>query len=117
MPNVITGGIGGYEKGNESKNYQYTAKATWVIAGGHQIKVGGLFEDVEYAQVNQRTGPTFTAPNGQQTETGASVSIVADPTFGRIWRVTRANFNSARDHPPGTTGRCSSRTPGGSATA
>ena len=61
-----------------------------------QVKVGGLFEDVEYTQVNQHTGPTFTAATGQQTETGASVSIIADPTFGRIYRVTRANFNSAR---------------------
>ncbi len=95
VPNIITGGIGTYEKGNESRNYQYVAKATWV-AGGHQVKIGGLFEDVEYAQVNQLTGPTFTAATGQQTETGASVSIIADPTLGRIYRVTRANFNSAR---------------------
>ena len=65
VPNIITGGIGAYEKGNESKNYQYTAKATWV-AGGHQVKIGGLFEDVEYAQVNQYTGPTFTAPTARR---------------------------------------------------
>ncbi|MGD9904741.1 MAG: TonB-dependent receptor, partial [Vicinamibacterales bacterium] len=95
VPQVITGGIGGYEKGNESRNYQYTAKATWVY-GGHQVKVGGLFEDVEYAQVNARTGPTFTAPTGQRTETGASISILPDPTYGRIYRVTRANFNAER---------------------
>lgn len=94
-PNIITGGIGGYERGNESTNLQYTAKATW-LWGGHQVKVGGLFEDVEYAQVNQRTGPTFTAPDGMRTATGASINILADPTFGQIYRVTRANFNDAR---------------------
>ena len=95
VPNVITGGIGGYEQGNKGTNLQYAVKTT-VIAGGHQIKGGFLYEDVEYSQVNQRTGPTFTAPDGQQTATGASVNIVADPTFGRIWRVIRANFNPAR---------------------
>ena len=95
VPNVITGGIGGYEQGNKGTNMQYAVKTT-VIAGGHQIKGGFLYEDVEYSQVNQRTGPTFTAPDGQQTATGASVNIVADPTFGRIWRVIRANFNPAR---------------------
>lgn len=94
-PNRITGGIGAYEAGNESTNLQYAAKLTW-LWGGHQVKVGGLYEDVEYAQVNQRTGPTFTAPDGRKTATGASVSVVPDINFGRIYRVTRANFNSAR---------------------
>ncbi len=95
VPQVITGGIGGYEAGNKSVNQQYVAKATYLF-GGHQIKGGFLFEDVEYSQVNQRTGPTFLAADGRQTATGASISIIADPTFGRIYRVTRANFNSAR---------------------
>jgi hypothetical protein len=95
VPSVITGGIGGYEQGNKGTNLQYAVKTT-VIAGDHQIKGGFLYEDVEYSQVNQRTGPTFTAPDGRTTATGASVNIVADPTFGRIWRVIRANFNPER---------------------
>ena len=61
-----------------------------------QIKGGVLYEDVEYANTNQRTGPTFTAPDGRQTVTGAQVNIVADPAFSRIYRVTRANFIDAR---------------------
>ncbi|MGE3273643.1 MAG: TonB-dependent receptor [Vicinamibacterales bacterium] len=94
-PNVRTGGIGFYEAGNESTNLQYQAKSTFIF-GDHQLKVGGLYEDVEYANVNQRSGPTFVAPDGRTTATGASVSVLADPTYGRIYRVTRANFNSAR---------------------
>ena len=94
-PNVITGGIGGYEAGNESTNEQYAAKLTW-LWGGHQVKVGGLYEDVEYAQVNQRTGPTFVTHDGRTTATGASVSILPDINYGRIYRVTRANYNDAR---------------------
>jgi hypothetical protein len=95
VPQVITGGIGFYEKGNEGTNLQYQAKTTYV-AGGHSIKAGVLYEDVEYANTNQRTGPTFTAPDGRQTATGAQISIVSDPTFGRIYRVTRANFIDSR---------------------
>ncbi|MEZ5292021.1 MAG: TonB-dependent receptor [Vicinamibacterales bacterium] len=95
VPNVITGGIGFFEQGNESTNHQFSGKVTY-IQGRHEIKAGALFEDVEYSQVNQRTGPTFTAPDGRETATGAQVSILSDPTFGRIWRVTRANFNSGR---------------------
>ena len=65
-------------------------------AGGHQVKVGGLFEDVEYAAGQPAHRPDVHRRDGRQTETGASISIIADPTLGRIYRVTRANFNSAR---------------------
>jgi hypothetical protein len=94
VPNVITGGIGFYEAGNDSENFQYAAKATNVF-GGHQVRYGVLFEDVTYQNVSQRTGPTFSI-NGRQTETGATVSILPDLNFGQIYRVTRANFNAAR---------------------
>jgi outer membrane receptor protein involved in Fe transport len=92
---TISGGIGGYEQGNISENFQYAAKATYVL-GNHSIKGGLLFEDVDYSQVNQNTGPTFTAPDGRQTATGARITILNDVNFGRIYRVTRANFNAER---------------------
>ncbi len=92
---TITGGIGGYEQGNVSENFQYAAKATW-LTGDHSIKAGVIYEDVDYSQVNQNTGPTFTAPDGRQTATGARITIVPDVNFGRIFRVTRANFNAER---------------------
>jgi outer membrane receptor protein involved in Fe transport len=94
-PQRITGGIGGYEAGNESLNQQYAAKATFMF-GQHNLKAGVLFEDVNYDQVNQRTGPTFITPEGEQTATGASITVLPDPVFGRIYRVTRANLNSER---------------------
>jgi hypothetical protein len=95
VPQVITGGIGFYEKGNEGTNLQYGVKTTYV-RGGHQIKGGFMYEDVEYANTNQRTGPTFTAPDGRQTATGAQVNIIPDPAFRQIYRVIRANFIDAR---------------------
>jgi hypothetical protein len=92
---TITGGIGGYEQGNISENFQYVAKATW-LSGDHAVKAGFQYEDVDYAQANQRTGPTFAAPDGRQLGTGASITVLPDLNFGRIYRVTRANFNVNR---------------------
>ena len=94
-PTVTTGGIGFYEAGNRSLNRQYGLKATNVF-GGHNLKYGGEYDDVVYSQINQRTGPTFTAPDGRQTATGAQITILPDANFGQIYRVTRANFNSGR---------------------
>ncbi|MFN2447785.1 MAG: TonB-dependent receptor domain-containing protein [Vicinamibacterales bacterium] len=95
-PDVITGGIGFYEAGNDGENLQYVAKMTNVF-GGHQLKYGILYEDVTFSQLQQRTGPTITAHDGRQTATGALVQILPDVTFGQIYRVTRADFTSARD--------------------
>jgi len=95
VPNAITGGIGFFEAGNHSLNNQYSAKVTNVF-GGHSVKYGVEFDDVLFSQINQRTGPTFTTPVGDKTATGASIQIVSDPVFGKVYRVTRANLNSAR---------------------
>jgi hypothetical protein len=97
-PNVRTGGIGFYEAGNRSINLQYQLKSTNLLRGwgGHELRYGVVYEDVEYDQVNQRTGPTFALRDGRQTATGASIQILSDPNFGRIYRVTRADLNPAR---------------------
>jgi Carboxypeptidase regulatory-like domain/TonB dependent receptor/TonB-dependent Receptor Plug Domain len=97
-PNVRTGGIGFYEAGNRSANLQYQLKSTNLFRGwgGHELRYGVVYEDVDYDQVNQRTGPTFTLRDGRQTATGASIQILSDPNVGRIYRVTRADLNPAR---------------------
>ncbi len=97
-PSRISGGIGFFEQGNEGTNWQYQFKSTNIFeaGGNHQLRYGVAFEDIEYNNINQRTGPTFTLANGVQTSTGAQLTIVADPTFGRIYRVTRANFVNVR---------------------
>jgi hypothetical protein len=94
-PTVTTGGIGFYEAGNRSLNRQYGGKATNLL-GHHELRYGFEYDDVVYSQVNQRTGPTFTAPDGRQTATGAQITILPDVNFGQIYRVTRANFNTGR---------------------
>jgi hypothetical protein len=94
-PSRVTGGIGFYEAGNRSLNNQWVIKSTNIF-GGHQIRYGFEYDDVTYSQINQRTGPTFTAPDGRQTATGAQITVLNDVNFGKIYRVTRANFNSGR---------------------
>jgi hypothetical protein len=97
-PNVVTGGLGFYEKGNEGINNQYQFKSTnlFKAAGNHQLRYGVQLEDITYSNINQRTGPTFTTNDGTQTATGASISVLPDPVYGKIWRVTRANLNAGR---------------------
>ncbi|MGE0394668.1 MAG: TonB-dependent receptor [Vicinamibacterales bacterium] len=98
-PQRITGGIGAYEKGNVSKNRQYAVKSTHVF-GGHQIKYGFTYDDVDYEQRNNRTGPEGISVNVggtvRKSLTGASVSVLPDVNFGRIYRITRTNFNNTR---------------------
>jgi hypothetical protein len=99
-PNIITGGIGSYEAGNRSLNKQYTIKSTNIFSG-HQVKYGFEYNDAVYSQLNQLTGPTFKAADGRQTATGARIDVIpaAEVAGGKIYRVTRANFNTERTTP------------------
>lgn len=101
-PTMINGGIGFFEAGNRSVNRQYGVKATNTL-GQHDLRYGVEYDDVVYSQINQRTGPTFLAPDGRQTATGAEITVLPDVNFGDIYRVTRANFNSGRTTTQGYT--------------
>jgi hypothetical protein len=97
-PRIVTGGIGFYEAGNRSNNWQVQGKATNILNGfgEHQVRYGFNFDHLDYDELVQFTGPTFTAPNGQQTATGAVVNVIPDPAFGQIYHVQIASLNSAR---------------------
>jgi Carboxypeptidase regulatory-like domain/TonB dependent receptor-like, beta-barrel/TonB-dependent Receptor Plug Domain len=99
-PNIIKGGVGTYEAGNRSESKQYVAKVGNIV-GAHELKYGIQYDDAVYAQVNQLTGPTFKAPDGRQTATGAVIDVIpaSEVPGGKIYRVTRANFNSERTTP------------------
>jgi hypothetical protein len=94
-PRVITGGLGFFEQGNRSDSWQLQAKATNLL-GAHQIRYGIDDEHLDFSQLVQFTGPTFTAPNGQQTATGAVVDIFPDTSFGQIYHVATASLTAAR---------------------
>src|SRR6185295_13596125 len=72
---------------------QWAIKSTNVL-GPHQIKYGFEFDRADWTQLSNYTGPTITAPNGQQTATGAQVQIIPDPDLGQIYRVVRARFTT-----------------------
>ena len=99
VPNVTTGGIGFYEQGNDGQNLQYALKSTNIFnaGGNHQVRYGVQYEDIEYNNINQRTGSTFALSDGRSTATGAQIDVLSDPTYGRIYRVVRANLNSGRE--------------------
>ena len=96
VPNVHSGGIGFYETSNRGVDSQYQLKATNAF-GGHQVRYGLEYDDIDYTNAFNRTGPTFTLPNGQQTATGAEINILADDTFGQVYRVVRANTSAGTD--------------------
>jgi outer membrane receptor protein involved in Fe transport/uncharacterized membrane protein YbhN (UPF0104 family) len=96
VPNVHSGGIGFFETGNKGVNVQYQLKATHSLSQ-HQVRYGLEFDDIDYNNTFDRTGPTFTLPNGAQTATGAEINILADPTFGQVYRVVRANTSAGTD--------------------
>jgi hypothetical protein len=93
-PAVRSGGLGSYLQGNPGSNVQYSAKSTHVF-GSHQVKYGFLYEDITFDEYSFLTGPRITLPDGQQSETGASVEIRPDPAFGEIYRVTFARIGGS----------------------
>ena len=98
VPRVRTGGLGFYEAGNRSESWQVGAKATHLVSAGgqHQVRYGFDYENLDFSQLQQYSGPTFTAPNGQQTATGAVVDILPEPTLGQVYHVSRASLTAAR---------------------
>lgn len=87
IPNVRTGGVGKYEVNDPGKRLQYQAKSTYIL-GKHNIRAGGLWEDITYLSAIGVTGPTITLPNGQQTVTGVVYSVIPDPVYSKVYRVT-----------------------------
>jgi hypothetical protein len=99
-PTRRSGGIGYFENA-DGTNSQYSFKSTNIFSAGgnHQVRYGVSYEKVEYDSITQRTGPTFTLPNGVMTTTGGTVNIQPDPTYGQIYRVSRANYISLHATP------------------
>jgi hypothetical protein len=64
--------------------------------GNHEVRYGVELQGIDYDNITNYSGPTFTLPNGHQTVTGATVDILPDPTFGQIFRVTRSNLANVR---------------------
>ncbi len=93
IPNVVTGGIGKYESDDAGERLQYQVKSTHVL-GPHQVRFGGVYEDISYTSAFGVTGPTFKVPDGRQTATGAVYRAIPDPVYGKIYRVDSGYTNN-----------------------
>jgi len=78
---IIRGGLGFFDAGSVGNNIQYGFKMT-NIWRDHEIRYGVQYEDIDYSGGANYSGPTYTAFNGQQTTTGASVRILSGAAVG-----------------------------------
>ena len=95
-PPTSTGGKGSFEKRSEGSSWQYQVKSTHIL-GSHEIRYGASYESVHSELFSGYTGSAFTLADGQTTGTGALVTVLSDPTYGRIYRVTRSRLSALRE--------------------
>jgi hypothetical protein len=97
-PTALSGGKGSYDQHSEGTTLQYGAKATYLL-GRHEIRFGGSYESTDMEDTSAYTGPSITLPDQQQTTSGVAITILPDPTFGKIYRVTKGLlFSAQRSH-------------------
>lgn len=94
-PAATAGGKGRYEGQNDGDSWQLRARATNVL-GRHELRFGLSGEDVSSESTRDITGPPITLSNGQRTASGALVTILPDPVYGQIYRVTRSHLATQR---------------------
>jgi hypothetical protein len=102
-PPTSTGGRGSYEQRSEGSSWQYQIKSTHLL-GTHEVRYGASYERAHSDLVSGYTGPPFTLADGQKTGTGALVTVLSDPTYGRIYRVTRSRLGVLRQGDQGFLG-------------
>ena len=76
------------EAGTEGESLQLALKSTnlFTAGGRHELRYGVQFEDIDFTLFRNRTGPSFTFPNGAPSRTGILVNVLPDPAFGRIYQ-------------------------------
>jgi hypothetical protein len=95
IPVEISGGKGRYEATNDGDSLQLHARSTHLLAR-HELSYGFGNERTTADSTRTTTGPTVLLADGRTTAGGALVSILPDPAFGRIYRVTRAELERVR---------------------
>ena len=76
VPFVRSGGLGAYPAGTEGRNAQLALKSTHLLGGGaHELRYGIQLEDIEFTRTLNRTGPSFTFPDGVPSRTGVVVAV------------------------------------------
>ena len=97
-PQQPSGGIGFYEVGNHSTNWQYGAKATNVI-GAPSGPLRPRSPSTSTTSTRS-TGPgrRSRCQTARRRQPARRSSILPDPTFGQIYRVVRANTQQRARH-------------------
>ena len=95
----ITGGVGIYEAGNRASTISTQVKSTHIFKS-HSVKYGSEYYDATYAQANQLTGPTFSAPDGRRPPPARD----GRPS-GRMWRAAGSTGSPVRTSIAGATHR------------
>ena len=86
VPIARSGGLGTYPAGTVGRNAQLALKSTHLLGGGaHELRYGIQLEDIEWSAPRNRTGPSFTFPDGTGSRTGVVVTVRSDPVYGRIY--------------------------------
>lgn len=94
-PVATSGGKGRYESSNDGDSTQLHASSTHFL-GDHELHWGVAAERTAADPVRAETGPPIVLADGQRTASGAEVDILADPAYGSIYRVTRAELTGRR---------------------
>ena len=99
VPFVVSGGLGTYPAGSVGRNAQIALKSTHLLGGGaHELRYGVQLEDIEFSAPRNRTGPSFTFPDGVLSRTGVTVTVRRDPAYGQVYTA-----DGWRGVPPTTT--------------
>jgi len=99
-PTSNRGSVGFYDF-NQGRNKQFQIKSTHLV-GAHQIRYGFGFEKIGYDTAQRYSGPTFILPDGRETVTGATVTVltgaqVGRPEFNKVYRVSRSRLTAANE--------------------
>ena len=95
----ISGGLGFYEAGNRSNNWQIQAKATNILAGYRRAS-GALRLRLRAPRLQPADCSTRVRRSRRRTASrrprAPIVDIIPDPVFGQIYHVSRASLTAAR---------------------
>ncbi len=94
-PVAISGGKGRFEPVSSGDSRQYHLKSAHIL-GRHELRYGASVEDVDFSFTDGRTGTSITLADGGTTTSGVLVSVLKDPTLGRIYRASDGRQSPAR---------------------
>ena len=97
VPNVVTGGIGFYEAGNEGTNLQYQAKVDPHLRRPPDRGTACSTRTSSTTTSTSAPARRSRCRTARRRRPARSVEILADPNFGQIYRVTAPTSTGPRD--------------------